>query len=301
MQNATVNVNGQISGSDHASVSVFDRSYLYGDSLYEVARTYHGQFFRLEEHLARLEKSAQLCQMSLDQSIMDYHREIYRTFDTFQKVQGNENTEAYMRIIVSRGVGKIGFGLGNIMTPTQYTIIILPVEVPSLEQRAKGVRMEIVERLRNDPRALNPAMKTGNYLNNLLAYLEASNRGFDDALLCNSEGFLTEGTTFNVFYIRRGILVTPPLEVGILAGITRHEVIRLAQNLKLPVREVRFTKERLYEADEIFLSSSVKEILAITQVDQKVVGNGKRGTITHQLYEAYQNLLPKIGAPRKTL
>lgn len=300
MQNATINVNGQIVGND-ASVSVFDRSYLYGDSLYEVARTYHGQFFRLEEHLGRLEKSAQLCQMALDQSIIDYHREIYRTFDAFQKIPGNENKEAYTRIIISRGEGKIGFGLGNIVTPTQYTIIVLPVESPSLEQREQGVHMQIVERLRNDPRALSPAMKSGNYLNNLLAYLEASNHGFDDALLCNSEGFLTEGTTFNIFYIRRGILATPPLEVGILDGITRREVIRLAQNLKLPVREVRFKKELLYEADEIFLSSSVKEILAITQVDQKIIGNGKRGPMTQQLYEAYQKLLPEKGGPRKTL
>ena len=124
--------------------------------------------------------------------------------------------------------------------------------------------------MRNDPRALDPAMKSGNYLNSLLAYLEAAEAGFDDALLCNAEGNLTEGTTFNIFYVRRGIVATPPLDIGILDGITRRHVIELAAKLGIPVREVRFPHERLYEADEVFMTSSIKEVFRVARVDSKI-------------------------------
>jgi branched-chain amino acid aminotransferase len=291
MQNAIVNLNGQILSPENAKVSVFDRSYLYGDSLYEVARSYNGKFFLLNEHLERLERSAVLCKMTLNQERSFLKEEIYRTFHAFQSEPQYRNTEAYARLIISRGVGKIGFGLSSLLTPTQYTIIVQPIEVPSPEQRKHGLRMKIVDRLRNDPRALDPAMKSGNYLNSLLAYLEAVNEGFDDALLCNSEGHVTEGTTFNFFYVKRGILVTSPLDIGILEGITRHFVLELAQKLQLPIRVVRFPKERLYEADEVFLTSSIKEVLAISHVDQHQIGNGTAGPITQKLHEAFQEQL----------
>ena len=288
MQNAIININGQIQGPSAAKISVFDRAYLYGDSLSEVLRTYRGQFWLLDEHLSRLEKSAELCRMTLGQSRATYRDEIHRTYKAFQAKIGKPNVDAYIRLIVSRGNGKIGFGLPCLETSTLFTIIVQPLEAPTPEQFKKGIKVKIGPRLRNDRRALDPAMKSGNYLNSVLAYLEASFDGYDDALLCNSENHVTEGTTFNIFYSRRGILATPPLDIGILDGITRMKVIQLAKDLNIPVREVRFPKERLYEADEVFLTSSIREVLPITQVDQIKIGKGVCGPITQALQDRYQ-------------
>ncbi|MBC7690757.1 MAG: aminotransferase class IV family protein [Methylotenera sp.] len=288
MQNILVNVNGDIHSADKATVSVFDRGYLYGDSLYEVARSYDGIFLHLDDHLYRMEKSAELCHMVLGQPTELYHSEIYRTFAEFRKLPGHAKTEAYCRILVTRGVGKIGFGLNCILTPTQYVIIVQPVEPPSEEQFNHGMNLQISKRLRNDARALDPAMKSGNYLNSLLAYLEANAQDCDDAVMCNSDGHITEGTTFNIFYIRNNILATPPLDIGILDGITRRQVIRIAGEMGLPVREVRFPRERMDEADEVFMTGSVKEVFPITRIDGKPVGSGKPGKLTREIAKRYR-------------
>lgn len=290
-----LNINGEITalaapGSAAASaqtkvVSVFDRSYLYGDSLYEVARTYEGVFYRLKDHLERLEASAKLCRMVLSQPVSRYAQEMERTLQAFRKA--NPKTEAYARLIVSRGEGKIGFGLNCLTTPTLFSIIVQPLEEPTDDQLRAGYHMRIPDRLRNHPRALDPAMKSGNYLNNLLAYLEAAAENQDDALLVDGEGFLTEGTTFNFFYIRRGILATPPLDIGILAGITRKQVMTHARAEGLTVREVRFPRERLYEADEAFITSTIKEIFPLTRIDGRPIGSGKPGPLTLKLRASF--------------
>jgi branched-chain amino acid aminotransferase len=290
MQNVVVNVNGQILTPEQASVSVFDRSYLYGDSLYEVARTYKGKPLFLHEHLLRMKRSAELCHMALDQPLEIYQKEMQRTLEAFLSLPGQAAVEAYIRIVLSRGIGKIGFGLNCLLSPTQYTIIVQPLNPPSDEQFEKGFRFRVVDRLRNDSRALDPAMKSGNYLNNLLAYLEATNDGFDDALLCNSEGHITEGTTFNIFYARNGIIATPPLDIGILHGLTRHAVIETARQLGYWVREVRFSKERLYEADEVFMTSTIKEVFPVTQVDNS---HTSPGPITKKLRDAFRSRVPE--------
>ena len=299
MQNAIINVNGRILNCDHsaehAKISVFDRGYLYGDSLYEVTRTYNGKFFLLEEHLQRLEQSAALCRMVLGQSTEHYRLEAYRALEEFRKQPGFENREAYCRIIVSRGAGKIGFGLSCLVTPTQYTMILQPVEGPSTAQFQKGHHLRIAERIRNNRKALDPAMKSGNYLNNVLAFLEAASdkkQNFDDALLCNEEGHVTEGTTFNIFYVRRGIIVTPPLEIGILNGITRRHVIKIATQSGFHLREVRFPRERLYEADEAFITSSLKEVFPVTRIDGRMIGTGLPGPITSKLHSEYRKTIP---------
>lgn len=298
MQNTIVNVNGQIQTFDPAKahldyrISTFDRSYLYGDSLYEVARTYGGRFFALDEHLRRLELSGHLCKMEFKQSLAHYKAEMQRSLELFYKELGQRPgpgaPEAYCRIVISRGEGKIGFGNNCVASSTLYTIIVQKLDEPSSEQLAKGYKMQISRRLRNDPRALDPAMKSGNYLNSLLAYLDAAEERFDDALLVNYDDFLTEGTTFNLFYVNRGIIATPPLDIGILDGITRRKLIDLAREIGLEVREVRFPRERLYEADEVFLSSTIKEAFPITQVDEHKIGKGKPGPITMRLRAEFQ-------------
>jgi branched-chain amino acid aminotransferase len=301
MTNAIVNLNGQIIAPDRvpeqAKVSVFDRSYLYGDSLYEVARTYDGKFFGMKEHLERLEKSAALAHMVLGQSTDVYAREMQRTIDAFFAMKQFKNAEAYCRIVVSRGVGRIGFGLECLETPTQYAIIVQPLDPLNEEKFKKGRKLRIVDRLRNDSRALDPAMKSGNYLNSLLGYLEARSEGYEDALFCNADGHLTEGSTYAFAYIKNGIFVTSPVDIGILDSITRRHMLRLAREIGMETREVRFPRERVYEADEVITISTIYESYPVIQVDDRIIGNGKPGPFARKLWDAYQKYaLSEVGS-----
>ncbi len=286
---AVVNLQGSLLAAHEARVSVYDRSYLYGDSLYEVVRTYEGRFIasHMEAHMERLWQSARLCHLKIDQSREELVRECERAL-AFFKSQSFATRDAYCRLVLSRGVGRIGFSPSALLTPSQFAIIVQPVESPSEEQHERGLKLRVVERFRNHPNALDPAMKSGNYLNNVLAFIEAQQQGFDDALLCDAEGFVTEGTTFNVFYVRRGILCTPPLPVGILDGITRRTILGLAETLGIECRESHFQRERLYEADEVFATGTVKEVMAVTQVDGHRIGSGSPGPVTRRIRSAFQ-------------
>lgn len=288
MNQALVNINGQITDSASAKISVFDRGFLYGDSVYEVIRTYRGKFFAMDEHLRRLSQSAELLHMKISQPKEELQNECERTLAAFRSA--HPESEAYCRIIVTRGVGKIGFSRSCIETPTQIIVIVQPIESPSQATREKGIALKIVDRLRNDRRALDPAMKSGNYLNSVLAFLEAQDEGFDDAVLCDATGHITEGTTFNLFYVKNGELATSPLDVGILDGITRRFVMKIARDLKIPVVETRFSKQHLYEADEVFITGSVKEVLAVTRLDHLKIGDGKPGPITRKLALEFDRL-----------
>lgn len=285
MQNI-INVNGQIIPSDQANVSVFDRSFLYGDSLYEVVRTYHGQPFRLKDHLQRLVESGQLCQMPYSQSIAVFEKEILRSIALYYEKNGPNAGEVYARIVVTRGSGPIGFSVKNVKTPTTFVIYVEPLKLFPNPDFERGAHLHISDRIRNHPKALDSAMKSGNYLNSLLAYLSAADQGFDDALMVDGQGFLTEGTTFNVFYVKRGIVATPPLDIGILDGITRRIIIQLCIENNIPCREVRFPADYLADADEAFLSSSIKEVFPLTFLNGKKIANGKPGPITRQLKAA---------------
>jgi branched-chain amino acid aminotransferase len=286
-----INLNGEILDPADAKVSVFDRSFLYGDSLYEVVRTYRGKPFRLKEHLVRMEKSAKLCQMRFSQTSAEYEREMLKSIEAYRAQPGKQDEDVYVRIVVSRGSGKIGFGLGNLETPTLYAIIVEPISMFPNKPFEKGTKLQISDRIRNHPKALDPAMKSGNYLNSLLAYLSAAEAGYDDALMVDQQGFMTEGTTFNLFYVNRGIVATAPLDVGILDGVTRRAILNLCIEQAIPCREVRFPKEYLYEADEVFVSSSLKEVLPVLDLDGRKIGNGKAGPITRKLRDAFDDLV----------
>jgi branched-chain amino acid aminotransferase len=248
--------------------------------------------------------------MILGQSLEHYETEIQRTFQAWRELPGNRSADAYCRLIVSRGEGRLGFGLSCLTTPTLYTLILQPLDLPSAEAQRKGYHFQVSERLRNDPRALDPAMKTGNYLNSLLAYLEATraqgdpSRSYDDALMLNADGHVTEGTTFNIFYVKRrprarqSIVVTPPLDIGILNGVTRRLVLESAQALGHEVRETRFPRERLYEADEVFMTSSVKEVFPVTRIDGLKIASGSPGPVTLALQKTYQKAIAlETGTP----
>lgn len=296
MKNVILNVNGEILRYPEnlvPRISVFDRAYLYGDSLYEVCRTYDRRLFGTREHLDRLWKSAELMRMSLPFSRQELAHQMGRTLDAYYEgkpsPKRDPDHEAYVRLIVSRGAGKIGFSHKAIQTPPLITLIVQRLEPPTEEHLKQGMHLEVVERLRNDRRAMDPAAKTGNYLNSILAFLEAEAKGAQDALFLNADGHLTEGTTFNLFYIRRGILVTPPTDIGILHGITRTRVLELAQELGMPTREIRFPVERLEEADEVFLTSTIKEVFPITKISTSH-GSTKYpvGRITLRLRKEFQ-------------
>ena len=296
-----VNIDGKIHGLpgrglaslEDPKVSVFDRSYLYGDSLYEVVRTYDGVPTFMKEHLDRLVLSGRLCHMDLAPLLPTFEREMTRSVAEFRKLPGKETTEAYCRIVVSRGVGRIGFALNCLESPIRYTIIVQPLNPPDQQAFEKGASLSVVERVRNSPKALDPAMKSGNYLNSLLAFLEAQQTGHDDALMADSQGFMTEGTTFNLFYIKRGIVVTSPLDVGILDGITRKHVIEVARKNGIPVRVVRYPASRLLEADEVFLSSTIKEVFPVTRVDRTRIGKGSPGPLTRRLKALFEAEVPR--------
>lgn len=292
-RSTVININGQFVPVSEATVSVFDRSFLYGDSLYEVVRTYQGKPFRLKEHLKRLEKSAVLCQMKFSHSIEEYEREILRSIEKYRSQPGKQNEDVYVRIVISRGAGKIGFGLKNVETPYLYVIYVEPISMFPNKPFEEGSKLQISARTRNLPNALDPAMKSGNYLNSLLAYLTAAQAGYDDALMLDYQGFMTEGTTYNIFYVNRGIVATSPLDVGILDGVTRRALINLCIDLGIPCREVRFPKEYLYEADEVFVSSSLKEVLPVYDLDGKKINGAKPGPVTRRLKDAFDALVKK--------
>ena len=300
MQNIILNVNGELKNPLDPVIPAFDRSFLYGDSLYEVARTYKGRFFALEDHLLRLAKSAELCHMKLSQPLSLYKKECEQSLSAFYAIKANKNKDAYCRLIVSRGTGKIGFGTDNLLTDTQFFIIVQPLPALTEADFEKGAHYKIVKRLRNDKRALDPAMKSGNYLNSLLAFLEAKQPGSphssaEDALMLDSQGFMTEGTTFNIFYVNRGIVATSPLDIGILDGITRRHTLRIAKKLGIETREVRYKPEYMLQADEVFMTSTTKEIFPVTKIDNKKIANGKPGKITRLLAQhLHQDIMRRL-------
>jgi branched-chain amino acid aminotransferase len=169
--------------------------------------------------------------------------------------------------------------------------MVEPISLFPNKPFSEGIKLQISKRIRNHPKALDPAMKSGNYLNSLLAYLTSAAAGFDDALMLDQQGFMTEGTTYNLFYVNRGIVATSPLDVGILDGVTRRAVLNLCVEMSIPCREVRFPKEYLYEADEVFVSSSLKEVMPVLNLDGKKIGKGKPGAITAKLKDAFNALV----------
>lgn len=282
--NSTLSINGKIVISpQNAVVSVFDRGFLYGDSLYEVLRTENAHPVYLEDHLRRLVDSGKLWLEDIRKYVPVYRKWILATLKNYFH---SHSGEAYVRTILTRGGGQIGFSRKAISTSPVFIIIVQPLQKFSNADVHRGLSLAISTRLRNDPRALDPAMKSGNYLNSLLAYLDAEDHGFDDAILCNHEGFVTEGTTFNIWYLRNNRVATPPLEIGILDGITRRHTLEILNKMSIETREIRFKPERLLDADEVFVTSSIKDVFPVTQLQNKKWP--KAGRFTLQLRKRFQ-------------
>jgi len=293
------NVEGRLLPPELAFVPVLDRGFLYGDSVYEVVRTYGGRPFELERHLLRMERSAERIGLSLPPRA-EIERELSRTLD------GARNDESYARIIVTRGEGQ--FGLAPQLAGSEHRMIVIvrPLQLPAEEKYASGLQMAIAKTRRNSPLTLDPALKTGNYLNNILALREAVDAGADDAILLDLSGRVTEATTSNIFFVQRGVVVTPPLQLGMLEGVTRAVVIEVARGQGLLVREEPHGPEALAAADEVFVSSTLREVMPVTSLvylespgeRTRPVADGKPGPIAQRLRAAFRRYVDEKH-PRK--
>jgi branched-chain amino acid aminotransferase len=286
---ATVNVNGQIVDQEHAVISVLDHGFLYGEGVYETMRTYRGQPFLFDRHLKRLRRSAGM--MALPVPVSDALLE-GRCRDTMQaaRLPDPSGTEAYIRILVTRGVGDMSYDPAACPSPS-IVVIVKPHVPPPPEVYARGVRVALVPVIRNHPGTVNPLIKSNNLLNNALAMQEAFRRGAFEGVMRNYRGELAECTQSNLFVVSGGAVLTPPLDAGLLPGITRELVFELGSSAGMPrisVREAVLHDDDLYDADEAFLTSSTREIVPIVAVDDRAVGTGIPGPVTRALIERFR-------------
>jgi len=289
-----LNVEGRLVPPEQAFVPVMDRGFLYGDSVYEVVRTYGGRVFELGRHLDRMERSAARIGLSLPPRAR-LESELFRTIDAAG------NAESYARIIVTRGEGQFGLSPHLAEGLNRLIFMVRPLELPAPEQYERGLQMAVTRTRRNPPQALDPALKTGNYLNSALALRESHAAGADDALLLDLRGQVTEASTSNVFFVQDGVVVTPPLVLGMLEGVTRGLVIEIARGEGFLVREEPHGPEALAAADEVFVTSTIREAMAVTSLllldgekpDRRVVAGGKPGPITRRLHAAFRRYVER--------
>jgi branched-chain amino acid aminotransferase len=281
-----IHIGGRPCSPQEAAVPVFDRGFLFGDSVYETVGTNRGRLVFLDDHLDRLARSAERIYLRLPP-----RDEIVRAVrDTLAAA---ENIESRVRIMVTRGDGTVDLDPAAAGQP-RLVVIVQPLGGPSPELYEKGAEVEIVSVTRNSPRAIDPAVKSGNYLNNVMAMGEARRRrpSAHEAILCAANGSVAEGATSNVFAVVDGQIHTPALEVGILDGVTRGKVLALARTNSIMCHEVSFmSPDELRQSDEIFLTSSVRSVLPVTRVDGQMLGEGKPGIVTRRLMVLYRQLV----------
>ena len=274
-------VNGEISPAEQARISVLDNGFTFGDGVYETLRTYGGRQFHLDRHLGRLRGSAGMLGIAIPKDDGALASDLDRLLERAA------NPESYIRIIVSRGVGEISYRFDRVKGPTVVMAARAYEPFPDAQYR-DGIAAIISSLRRNSPRALDPAMKSCNLINNILAVREAQAKGAGEPIMLNEAGEVAEGASSNVFLVERGTLVTPPLEAGILPGVTRELVLEIARAEGIPVREETVDVERLLGADEAFITSTLKEVMPVSSIDGRKIGKGKAGPLTARLLEAYR-------------
>ena len=291
-----VNVDGALVAPGEARVSVFDRGFLYGDSVYEVVRTYDGRPFELDRHLARLAHSAERIGLVPRWPLDRIAGEIGRTLEAARGGDAPDPAaapwnagERYVRVVMTRGAGEIGLDPALAVDP-QAIVIVQPLQGPPRSAYEEGVKVVLAGPPRPSPEAVDPTAKTGAHLPHVLAVREARAAGAHEALMLDARGFVTEGSSSNVFGVRAGRLVTPPLAAGILEGVTRGVVLRLAGDLGVPVEETALRPEDLAAADEAFLTSTVREIVPVVCLGDARVGTGRPGPVTRRLHAAFRAL-----------
>jgi branched-chain amino acid aminotransferase len=280
---AHVCVNGRISSDRDAVISVFDHGFLYGEGIYETLRTYHGRPFLYDRHMRRLRNSARMIRLEVPFTDADLASQ---TRDTMA-VANLDGAEAYIRVLVTRGIGELTYDPQATPTPS-VVIIVKPQVDPPAEVYENGVRVVIVDVVRNHPQTVNPMIKSNNLLNSALAAQEAIRKGGFEGVMRNYRGELSECTTANLFIVKNGTALTPPLEAGLLPGITREFLFEIGRDVAVDVREQILRDEDLYAADEAFLTSTTREAVPIVKVDDRTIGSGRPGPITRKLLEGFR-------------
>ncbi len=287
-----VYLDGHFKPREEAMVSVFDHGFLYGDGIYETMRAYGGRLFLVRRHLTRLRRSARSIALRLPLTLDQIESALYETLNV------NKLNEAYVRIQISCGPGEIGLDPALCPAPTMV-IVAKPFHDYPGDYYRNGVSVAIVKTRRNHPLALPPAIKGTNFLNNILAKIESIKAGVYEAIMLNWEGYVAEGTISNVFMVRKGVLTTPGLDTGILEGVTRDLVLRLARRKRIPVRESRFSPRQLLAADECFITNTTMEVMPVTRINGKRVGTGVPGPVTAALSRAYRDEVVRCSKPQQ--
>ncbi|MFN3284656.1 MAG: branched-chain-amino-acid transaminase [bacterium] len=283
-------VDGRFVPKEEASVSVYDHGFLYGDGVFEGIRVYGGRVFKLDEHVRRLYESAKSILLEIPIPPEEMKRLI------LEAVRRNGLQDAYVRPIVTRGRGDLGIDPRKCGRPT---VVVIVDQIQLYPERAyrEGLRMITATHRKSPSDSLNPRIKSLNYLNQILARLEANLAGADEALMLNHEGYVCECSADNVFVVRSGEVWTPPAHLGILRGVTRDAVLELSRDLGIPAFERTFTLHDVYTADEVFLTGTGAEIGPVVWVDGRVIGSGKPGPVTLRLLQAYRELTAREGTP----
>ncbi|HAM73156.1 MAG TPA: branched-chain-amino-acid transaminase [Verrucomicrobiales bacterium] len=283
-------IDGKYYDEKNAKVSVFDHGLLYGDGIFEGIRAYNGRVFRLKEHIDRLFYSAKAILLEIPMSRAEITRAVVET------CRKNKLRDGYIRLIVTRGVGSLGLNPNRCERPS-IIIIAGKIKLYPQEMYDNGMAIVTVATTRNLHNAVNPAIKSLNYLNNILAKIEANNAGCEEAIMLNSEGFVAECTGDNIFLIQGQRLLTPPLSAGALYGITRGVVMDIARQAGLEVTEPNLTRYDVYNADECFLTGTAAEVIPVVKVDGRVIGTGKPGTVTRRILERFHQVANASGEP----
>ncbi|MBK8914623.1 MAG: branched-chain-amino-acid transaminase [Phycisphaerales bacterium] len=278
-------MNGQLVPVDQARINVFDHGLLYGDGVFEGIRSYNGRIFECEAHVHRLFNSAKAIKLTIPFTEEQVAAGMYDAMAANGHM--GPDKDCYLRVVVTRGVGLLGISPLRAWKPTLYIIADTILMYPR-EMYEKGMPVVVSSFTRNHSNAMPPSIKSLNYLNNILAKLDALEHGFPEAIMLNHMGYVSEATGDNIFLVRDGQLQTPPTSAGILEGITRNTVIRLAREMGIEAVEKEIVRTNLYYADEIFLTGTGAEIIGVREVDRRPVGDGTVGPITRRLMDAYQ-------------
>ncbi|MFC7061441.1 branched-chain-amino-acid transaminase [Halobacillus seohaensis] len=288
MSNQWIYLSGEYVKKDEAVVSVYDHGFLYGDGVFEGIRVYDGNIFKLDEHLKRLYDSAKSIMLHIPYEKEELEQIIAET------VRKNKLESAYIRVVISRGVGNLGLDPTNCANP-RVVVIAEALALFPKELYERGVRLASASSRRNRPDVLPPQVKSLNYLNNILVKIEANQAGVDEALMLNDQGYVTEGSADNIFIVKNGVIYTPPVYLGALEGITRNAIIDLANEHGYEVKQEPFTRHDVYIADEVFLTGTAAEVIAVVEVDKRPVGDGTPGVLTNHLLAEFRKITKTDG------
>jgi branched-chain amino acid aminotransferase len=283
-------LDGKIVPESDAKISVFDHGLLYGDGVFEGIRIYNGRVFRLSEHLQRLYESARSILLNIPLTSAEMEK---ATLDT---VAANGLRDGYIRLVVTRGVGSLGL---NPYQCPQASVFIIAGSIKLYPEKvyAEGLTLVTCATRRPSPAALSPQVKSLNYLNNIMAKIEAMQGGGEEGVMLNEQGYVAECTGDNLFIVKRGEVITPPISAGALDGITRRAVLELLKKMGVACHEANLTRHDVYAADECFLTGTAAEVLAAVVLDRRKIGDGKPGPLTQKLVEKFKALANSTGTP----